>query len=188
MNQAFRLAVLILVVGGRLLWKSVQLLGRGIQRLVWLFDDLNDIVVGRRWLLLGVALAIVAGVLVGLRGQPYGARLPVAAATPEVIPTEIQPTDIASHVSATEMPTPIGQARVVGTGKAGLIVRDAPAGKRIGKLVNGVVVIVLDGPQTIANQEDPVWWNIKHGDIVGWVSARFLHMLDVSRISFTQYV
>jgi hypothetical protein len=178
MGQAFRLTLLILVVGGHLLWAGLRLLGRGIQKLVWLFDDLNDIVVGRRWLLLGVAVAIVVGVLVGLRGQRYGARLPVAAAPPEVTPTGIPPTDIAPQAPATAMPTPLGQARVVGTGKAGLIVRDAPAGKRIGKLVNGAVVIVLGGPQTIANQEDPIWWNIRHGDIVGWVSARFLHVLN----------
>jgi hypothetical protein len=174
------LVLLILLVGGRLLWTSVQLLGRGIQRLAWLFDDLNDIVLGRRWLLLGVAVAIVAGVLVGLRGQSYGVRLPVAAAPPEVTPTGIPPTNMASTAPTTAMPTPIRQAQVVGTGKAGLIVRDAPAGKRVGKLANGVVVIVLGGSQTIANQEDPIWRNIKHGDIVGWVSARFLHMLDIS--------
>jgi hypothetical protein len=76
------------------------------------------------------------------------------------------------------MPVQTRRAQIVGTGKAGLIVRDAPAGKRIGKLANGLTVIILAGPQTIAKQQDSVWWQVQHGDLAGWVSARFLTFPD----------
>jgi hypothetical protein len=163
---------------GRWLRDALGLLSKGLQRLVWYIDDLNAVVLERRWLLLGIAVVILVSVLVGLRWQFVSITLPVLSPPAEMTPTGMIPTQIASTALATAIPIQIGHAQVIGTGKDGLIVRDAPAGKRIGKLANGVMVVVLAGRQTNAGPENPVWWKVQHGDVVGWVSARFLHLLD----------
>jgi hypothetical protein len=168
MGQLLRLMLRLLILGGRLLWGGLRLLGIGIQKQVWLIDDLNDRVVGWRWLLLGVAVAVVVSLLVGLRRQSVGITIPVASPPAEMTPTAL----------ATAIPLQIGRAQVIGTGKDGLIVRDAPGGKRIGKLASGVLVVILGGPRTIANQEHTLWWKVQYGDMVGWVSATFLSRVE----------
>jgi hypothetical protein len=172
MGQLLCLMLRLMILGGRLLWAGLRLLSRGIQKLIWLIDDLNDIVVGRRWLLVGIVVAIMIGLLVGLRRQSGATELSAA------VPPELTPPGMAPTTLVPTMPVQTRRAQIVGTGKAGLIVRDAPAGKRIGKLANGLTVIILAGPQAIAKQQDSVWWQVQHGDLAGWVSARFLTFPD----------
>jgi hypothetical protein len=153
---------------GRQLRTCLQRLRTGIQQLVWYIDDLSAIMLERRWLLLGIAVVILASVLVGVQRRIVSITLPVASALFEVTPT----------APPTATPVRVLRAQVVGTGKLGLIVRDLPAGKRVGKLANGTEVVIVAGPQTIASRENPVWWQVRRGDLVGWVSARFLSFLE----------
>jgi Bacterial SH3 domain len=179
-GQLLRLMLRLLILGGHVLWTGLRLVASGIQKLVWLIDDLNAIFIGRRWLVLGIAVAVVVGVLLGLRRQSDGITLPALSPPAEQTPTGMTASEIAPTALTATMSMQIRRAQVVDTGKDGLIVRDAPGGKRIGKLANGVAVVILGGPQSIADQEDPVWWNIQYDDMVGWVSGRFLHLHDTS--------
>jgi hypothetical protein len=71
-------------------------------------------------------------------------------------------------------------ARVVGTGGVGLLIRDAPNGKRrLGDgLREGAVVMVSAGPITTADAHNPIWWQVRHNGVTGWVSGRFLTFTD----------
>jgi hypothetical protein len=74
-------------------------------------------------------------------------------------------------------PTPALQyAQISGTGHLGLIVRDQPNGRRVGLLPEGAVVRILSGPRHIADARNPIWWEVMHKDVRGWVSARFLDL------------
>jgi hypothetical protein len=177
-DQLLHLMLWLLIVGGHVVLTGLRLVASGIQKLVWLIDDLNALFIGRRWLLLGIAVAVLVSVLLGLRRQPDRITLPALSTPAEQTPSGMTLTEIAPTALTPTMSLQIRRAQVVDTDEDGLIVRDVPGGKRIGKLANGVAVVILGGPQSIADQEDPVWWNVQHDDMVGWVSARFLHMLE----------
>jgi hypothetical protein len=79
----------------------------------------------------------------------------------------------------THLPAPTAAfrwARVVGSEGAGLLIRNVPNGKRrLGDgLQEGATVMVTGGPVTTADAQNPVWWQVRHNGVAGWVSGRFL--------------
>jgi len=62
-------------------------------------------------------------------------------------------------------------ARVVGTEGVGLLIRNVPNGKRcLGDgPQEGTTVMVIGGPATTANAQNPIWWQVRHNDVTGWV-------------------
>jgi hypothetical protein len=87
---------------------------------------------------------------------------------------------LAPRPTPTPTTTPL-QARVHGTGAAGLIVRDQPVGRRIGQLGEGAQVIILSGPRPSADPRNPTWWEVQGQGVRGWVSERFLELPEKGR-------
>jgi hypothetical protein len=167
MDQLLGILAQVLIWGRRLLWGGLCRLWNGIWTLVRLNDELRIAVDWQPWLLLGMVVVVVAIVLGGFRLVLSGTGLMSS------VPVMVTPAQVAS--------TPVlalRRARIVGTGSLGLIARAEPDGRRVGKLKDGAEVVVLAGPSTVSNQAHPTWWQVQHGDLVGWVSARFLTFLD----------
>ena len=109
---------------------------------------------------------------------PTGA--PTATATPTQTPTPTPTgTPTATPTSTptptiTPTPTPTPQILFVDdVGREGLRVRYAPGGEVMGRLTEGIPVIVIDGPITI---DETRWYRVRNPNtyLEGWVSGEYL--------------
>jgi glucose/arabinose dehydrogenase len=106
---------------------------------------------------------------------------PTPTATPPPPPTATQtPT---STLTATRTPTatdtstptvtPTPPAAVVlGTGGAGVLLRDTPGGESTSGLIEGLPVVIIAGPQTVDGEP---WLQVRVADgREGWILARYI--------------
>jgi hypothetical protein len=127
---------------------------------------LHELTDQKIWLAMLMIALVVAGYVMFSRVQwvnvmPAMELAPISAPSPMSMAT---PTD------------GFRRARVVGTEGVGLLIRDVPNGKRrMGDgLREGAIVLVIGGPATTANAQNPIWWQVRHNGVTGWVSGRFL--------------
>lgn len=148
---------------------SIAILGTCLRAFFRFVDDLNVATDG----LLG--LVFMCGVI------GMGLFLVLSTIINSALPVQLHEQPPMHTELITPVPLPPGvnaQAQVVGTGQAGLIVRDAVEGRRIDLLADQSVVTIIDGPEIMPSQH-PIWWQVAYGDdATGWVSGSFLIGID----------
>ncbi|HMK07833.1 MAG TPA: DUF389 domain-containing protein [Anaerolineales bacterium] len=99
---------------------------------------------------------------------------PTATRTPTATVTPTRTATATATFTATVTPTP-PSAVVFGTGGAGVLLRDTPNGQSTSGLIEGLPLLVVGGPQTIAGE---VWLQVRVADgRLGWILARYVATL-----------
>ena len=98
------------------------------------------------------------------------------------IPTAL-PTLLATPPSMpVTAPTPLSGVRpcatVTGTGGVGVVVRETPAGRRVGAIPEGAIVEITGEPQTITHESHQVWVPVRRASLAGWSSQVYLLPTD----------
>jgi hypothetical protein len=100
--------------------------------------------------------------------------LPTATRTPSATPSPTVTPTATATATATVTPTPPA-GLVLGTGGAGVLLRDAPNGQSTSGLIEGLPVLIIGGPQTVGGE---AWLQVRVADgRQGWILARYIATL-----------
>ena len=114
--------------------------------------------------------------ILGTEATPITLVVTPTLATPSpTFPPFIIATAAPATITSGPTSLQVGAQATVSTDGAALLVRPEPTreGEPVGRLVDGVVVTIVDGPREGSGY---TWWQIEHEGVKGWVVADFLQL------------
>lgn len=142
----------------------------------WVSARLSVPKVRRALRVIGLVSAFIACIAAGTAGLwLLLTQLPAAAVSSPTTPVVATP-EPATPAGA---PTPATRqcATITGTGGAGLVVREAPDGQRLGLLPEGATVEITGAAQTSADPHQ-TWVPVRRAELAGWASMAYLALRD----------
>ena len=132
---------------------------------------------GERTILITTCVAIGIMTIWFIAPQLPGAE-PLLTDIPTALPTLLATPPSMPVTAPTPLPGVRLCATVTGTGGVGVVVRETPAGRRLGAIPEGAIVEITGEPQTITHESHPVWVPVRRASLAGWSSQVYLLPAD----------